>query len=61
MLYPTRHSPTASGNRESHRRMLKRLINEEDDPFKGLGDENVEEDAVQNLNADLSTLKEKFC
>ena len=38
----------------------EKVINEEDDPFMGLGDEDVEEDAVQTLNADLSTLKEKF-
>lgn len=37
-----------------------RAINEEDDPFKGLGDEDVEEDAIQTLNADLSVLKERF-
>ena len=38
-------------------------INEEVDPFKGLGDEefeDVEEDVMQTLNADLSVLKERF-
>ena len=38
----------------------EKAINEEDDPFKGLGDEDVEEDAIQTLNADLSVFKERF-
>lgn len=38
----------------------EKSINEEDDPFKGLGDEDVEEDVIQTLNADLSVLKERF-
>lgn len=38
----------------------EKAINEEDNPFKGFGDEeveDVEEDAIQTLNAYLSVLK----
>ena len=35
-------------------------MNDEKDPFKGLEDNNVEEDPVQTLGADLSILKERF-
>ena len=35
-------------------------MNDEEDPFKGLEDDDVEEDPVQTLGADLSILKERF-
>ena len=35
-------------------------MNDEEDPFKGLEDNNVEEDPVQTLGADISILKERF-
>ena len=35
-------------------------MNEEEDPFKRLEDDDVEEDPVQTLGADLSILKEGF-
>ena len=35
-------------------------MNGEEDPFKGLEDDNVEEDPVETLRADLSILKERF-
>ena len=38
----------------------EKLMNDEEDPFKGLGDDDVEENAVQTLGADLSILKERF-
>ena len=36
------------------------MMNDREDPFKGLEDENVEEDPVQTRGADLSILKERF-
>ena len=36
-----------------------KTMNDEEDPFKGLEDNDVEEDPVQALNADLSILKER--
>ena len=38
----------------------KKVMNDVEDPFKGLEDDDVEEDAVQTLRADLSILKERF-
>ena len=38
----------------------EKLMNDEEDPFKGVGDDDVEEDAVQTLGADLSISKERF-
>ena len=38
----------------------EKAMNDEEDPFKGLEDDNVEEDPVQTLGADLSILKERF-
>ena len=38
----------------------EKTINDEDDPFKGLEDDDVEEDPVQTLGANLSILKERF-
>ena len=38
----------------------EKAINDEEDPFKGLEDDDVEEDAVQALGADISILKERF-
>ena len=38
----------------------EKAMNEEEDPFKGLEEDNVEEDSVQALAADLSILKERF-
>ena len=35
-------------------------MNDKEDPFKGLEDENVEEDPVQTRGADFSILKERF-
>ena len=35
-------------------------MNGKEDPFKGLEDDNVEEDPVETLRADLSILKERF-
>ena len=35
-------------------------INDEEDPFKGLEDDDVEEDPLLTLGADLSILKERF-
>ena len=35
-------------------------MNDEEDPFKGLEDDDVEEDPVQTLGTDLSILKERF-
>ena len=35
-------------------------MNDEDDPFKELEDDNLEEDPVQTLGADLLILKERF-
>ena len=35
-------------------------MNDEEDPFNELEDNNVEEDPVQTLGADLSILKERF-
>ena len=35
-------------------------MNDEEDPFKGLEDDDVEEDLVETLGADLSILKERF-
>ena len=35
-------------------------MNDEEDPFKGLEDHDVEEDPVQTLDADFSILKERF-
>ena len=35
-------------------------MNDEEDPFKGLEDDDAEEDPVQTLGADLSILKERF-
>ena len=35
-------------------------MNDEEDPFKGLEDDDVEEDPVETLGADLSILKERF-
>ena len=35
-------------------------MNDEENPFKGLEDDNVEGDPVQALAADLSILKERF-
>ena len=38
----------------------EKAMNGEEDPFKGLEDDDVEEDPVQTLGADLSILKERF-
>ena len=38
----------------------EKAMNDEEDPFKGLEDDNVEGDPVQALGADLSILKERF-
>ena len=38
----------------------EKAMDDEKDPFKGLEDEDVEEDPVQTLGADLSILKERF-
>ena len=38
----------------------EKAMNDEEDPFKGLEDDDVEEDAAQTLGADLSILKERF-
>ena len=38
----------------------EKAMNDEQDPFKGLEDNDVEEDPVQTLGADLSILKERF-
>ena len=38
----------------------EKTMNDEEDPFKGLEDDDVEEDPVQTLGADLSILKERF-
>ena len=38
----------------------EKMMNDEEDPFKGLEDDDVEEDPVQTLGADLSILKERF-
>ena len=35
-------------------------MNDKENPFKGLKDDDVEEDPVQTLGADLSILKERF-
>ena len=32
-------------------------MNDEEDPFKGLEDDDVEEDAIQALDVNLSSLK----
>ena len=37
-----------------------KVMNDEEDHFKGLGEDVVEEDPVQTLGADLSILKERF-
>ena len=44
------------------RKDAEKVIDEEDDPFNGLGDEKFEdvEEDVMTLNADLSVLKERF-
>ena len=36
-------------------------MNNEEDPFKGLEDYDVEEDPVQALDDDLSILNKKIC
>ena len=38
----------------------EKAMNDKEDPFKGLEVDDVEEDAVQTLGADLSILKERF-
>ena len=38
----------------------EKVINDEEDPFKGLEDDDVEEDAVKALGVDISILKERF-
>ena len=38
----------------------EKAMNDEEDPFKGLEDDDVEEDPVQTLDADLSILRERF-
>ena len=38
----------------------EKAMNDEEDPFKGLEDHDVEEHPVQTLRADLSILKERF-
>ena len=38
----------------------EKAMNDEEDSFKGLEDDYVEEDAVQTLGADLSILKKRF-
>ena len=38
----------------------EKVMNDEEDPFKVLEDDDVEEDVVQALGADLSILKERF-
>ena len=38
----------------------EKAVNDEEDPLKGLEDDDVEEDPVQTLGADLSILKERF-
>ena len=39
---------------------VEKATNDEEDPFKGLEDDNVKEDSFQTLGADLSILKERF-
>ena len=38
----------------------EKVMNNEEDPFKWLEDDDVEEDPVQTLGAGLSILKERF-
>ena len=38
----------------------EKVMNAEEDPFKGLEDDDVEEDPVQALDVNLSSLKERF-
>ena len=38
----------------------EKAMNDEEDPLKGLQDDDVEEDPVETLGADLSILKERF-
>ena len=38
----------------------EKAMNDEEDPYKGLEDDDVEEDPAQTLGADLSILKERF-
>ena len=42
------------------KREAEKAMNDEEDPFNGLEDNDVEEDPVQTLGADLSILKERF-
>ena len=58
MLSRTRHSPTASENREPPRRMLKRRLMTK--RVERLESHNLEGDPVHTLGADLSILKERF-
>ena len=39
---------------------VEKAMNDEEDPFKWLEDDDVEKDPVQVLGADLSILKERF-
>ena len=48
MLSRTKYSPTAPENRES-RKDAKKAMNDEEDTFKGLEEDDVEEDPVQTL------------
>ena len=41
------------------KKTAKKAMNNEEDPFKGLEDYDVEEDPVQALGDDLSILKER--
>ena len=38
----------------------EKAMNDEEDPFKELEDQDIEEDPVQTLGADLTILKERF-
>ena len=38
----------------------EKAMNDEEDPFKGLEHQDIEEDPVQTLGADLTILKERF-
>ena len=38
----------------------EKVINDKENPFKGLEDDSVEKDPVQTLGADLSILRERY-
>ena len=58
MLLRTRLLSTALKRLIFLSKKWKRVLNDEDDPFAGLDD--IEEDSVQKLGADLAFLKERF-